>query len=215
MFSLSNLKSRVYFTFNGQINERSEIGRWIQTLSFLEENTSIVEVGTWNGRGSSKMIALGIEQKLSARPELAEICRVTGFEINESMYRKSKKFLAKHSFFQVVYGSIVLPKELDNQNLSHDEQVWLQQDTERMAMAPVVDHMIPDHIDLLILDGGEFSTYAEFKKLENRIVKWIILDDTQVRKCRKVLDEIKKNPRYLIVSESSERNGTAVIRVAS
>jgi hypothetical protein len=131
------------------------------------------------------------------------------------MYRKSKKFLAKYSFFQPIYGSIVTLEELDNQNLSADEESWFKQDAESTLVAPLVEKFIPEQIDLLLLDGGEFSTYAEFKKLESRVRKWIILDDTRTRKCMKILEEVRVNPRYLVVSESFERNGTAVIRVIS
>lgn len=215
ILSPSNFRSWIFFKFHGQINERSEIGRWIQTLSSLEENRSIVEIGTWNGRGSSKMIASGVSRKLSARPNMTATCKVTGFEIDKGMYHKSEKFLNHYDFFNVVYGSIVLPDELDNQDLSKEEQAWFQQDIQKMKTAPTVEDLIPDEIDLLILDGGEFSTYAEFKKLENRTQKWIVLDDTKTRKCQKILKEIKLNGRYLLLSESKERNGTAVVRVLS
>ncbi len=215
ILSPSNFRSWVFFKFHGQIDERSEIGRWIQTLSSLEENYSIVEIGTWNGRGSSRMIASGVSRKISARPNMTGACKVIGFEIHEGMHKKSERFLNQYDFFNVVYGSIVLPEELDNLNLSKEEQVWFQQDIQKMTSAPIVEDLIPDEIDLLILDGGEFSTYAEFKKLENRTHKWVVLDDTKTRKCQRILEEIKLNGRYLLVSESDERNGTAVIRVVS
>ena len=215
ILSPSNFRSWVFFKFHGQIDERSEIGRWIQTLSSLEENHFIVEIGTWNGRGSSRMIASGVSQKLSANPNTTGICKVTGFEIHEGMYKKSEKFLSHYDFFNVVYGSIVPPEELDNLDLSKEEQAWFQQDVQRMRLSPIVEDLIPVQIDLLILDGGEFSTYAEFKKLENRTYKWIVLDDTKTRKCHRILEEIKLNGRYMLVSESDERNGTAVVRVIS
>jgi len=205
----------VFFRFNGQIDERSEIGRWIRMLSALEENASIVEIGTWNGRGSSRMIALGVKQKLDTNPQLKGFCNVTGFEIHKAMVRKSEKFLARYKFFNLVYGSIVRAEELDDHNLTSEEQIWLQQDIQRMNLAPFVEDLLPSSIDLLILDGGEFSTYAEFGKLEHRALRWIILDDTKTRKCQKIIEYIKSNSRYVVVSESSERNGTAVIRVKS
>lgn len=215
IFSPSNLKSKVFFRFNGQIDERSEIGRWIRMLSSLEENCSIVEIGTWNGRGSSRMIAMGVKQKLDLNPQLIGSCNVTGFEIHKTMFRKSERFLARYGFFNLVYGSIVRPEELDNHNLTSEEELWLQQDIQRMSLAPFVEEMLPPSIDLLILDGGEFSTYAEFEKLEHRSVRWIVLDDTKTRKCKQILENMKLNSHYTVVSESFERNGTAVIRVNS
>lgn len=43
----------------GQINQTSEIGRWITTLSSLSQVNFIVEVGTWTGEGSTECIIRG------------------------------------------------------------------------------------------------------------------------------------------------------------
>lgn len=214
-FHPSQITSKIYFMFNGQISPKNEVGRWIYTLSSLEEVGSIVEIGTWNGRGSSKMIAQGVRAKLRLNPGLAELIRVTGFEVNYGMFKKSNAYLSKYPFFKVVYGSVIAREELDSFELSEEETGWFQQDFQSMAIAPLVEEFIPQSIDLLILDGGEFSTYAEFKKLAPLVKKWIILDDTFTRKCSRVLDEIRSNSKFEIVSESRERNGTAVIRVCN
>lgn len=81
-----------------------------------------------------------------------------------------------------------------------------------MRMVPMSLDMVPDRIDLLILDGGEFSTFAEFKTLESRINNWVLLDDIQTRKCKRLFAELSNSVQYSLVGTSSERNGTAVFR---
>jgi hypothetical protein len=189
----------------GQINPRDEVGRWIKLISSLENVKSIVEVGTWNGKGSSQCIAEGVLERETPN------CHVIGFEVNPEMFKKAQKNLSKFDFFEVVFGSVVTGAELDQSNLSDRESEWFNQDFEWIRDAPLVTNNVPEAIDLLILDGGEFSTYAEFKLFEKKLTGWLVLDDTRTRKCSKILEELKLNSDYLIVHISQERNGTAIL----
>jgi hypothetical protein len=102
--------------------------------------------------------------------------------------------------------------QLDTHDLMGNEAEWLQQDVVKMHKAPFTMNLVPKSIDLLILDGGEFSTYAEFHVLESRITNWVLLDDIRVRKCKRLFAELAKSDQYLLVGFSSERNGTAVFK---
>jgi hypothetical protein len=73
-------------------------------------------------------------------------------------------------------------------------------------MCPNVLSQIPKQIDLLILDGGEFSTYAEWVTLKDRS-KIIMLDDTNVLKCKQIVSESSTSPDYQLLTKSDERNG--------
>jgi len=73
-------------------------------------------------------------------------------------------------------------------------------------LCPNILPQIPDQIDLLILDGGEFSTYAEWVVLKDRS-KIIMLDDTKVLKCKQIVTESLADPTYHLLMESDERNG--------
>jgi hypothetical protein len=71
--------------------------------------------------------------------------------------------------------------------------------------------IIPITIDLLILDGGEFSSLSEYNKLKDR-TKYIILDDTNTIKNNKVADIIRKNNDYKIIADSNSRNGYLIAK---
>jgi hypothetical protein len=193
----------------GQILPIHDIGKWIEFLSSLSETSTIVEIGTWNGRGSSQAIIRGVQKRnLTSRGSV----QVLGFEINKSMFNEANKILHSIDFFEVVFGRLVGIEDLDIVNLSEVEIDWLAQDIEMLNNSPLAINKLPDTIDLLILDGGEFSTYAEFLLLKDRTTQWIVLDDTKVRKCKQILKEIDESSDFELIYQSSERNGTAILR---
>ena len=185
----------------------AEIGRWILLLSSLTEVEQILEIGTWNGAGSSQLIARGV----ASNPAKLKTCKVIGLEIDENLSKIAKKNLGKYSFFTVLRGTIVNEDELDFKDLVGDEKEWINEDIIKMKSCKNILADLPLFFDLVILDGGEFSTYAEFKKLEHRITKFLILDDTRTRKSRRILEEIESSNHYEIIFKSAERNGTAVV----
>lgn len=65
---------------------------------------------------------------------------------------------------------------------------------------------IPLQIDLLILDGGEFTSYSEFKILKSRCKGFIILDDVKSRKNREVHSELIMDDTCTLIVESNDRN---------
>jgi tRNA A58 N-methylase Trm61 len=198
----SNFKN--YF---GQITKDTDIGRWIVCLSSLSTVKNIVEIGTWNGAGSSKLIALGVKSSLVKYGE----CKVISIEIDREKIRTAKKNLKKYDFFTVLHGRVIESEDLDTTNLAGLETSWLQQDLANLQDSPNVLKQLPNKIDLLVLDGGEFSTFAEFKVLGPRVTQYIILDDTFTKKCRKILQVVKNSKEFEVIFESSERNGVAVL----
>ena len=190
----------------GQVSEKHEVGRWIRLLSSLDEVLTIMEIGTWNGLGTSKMIALGVESRVSQKE-----VEVLGLEANKKLFSKAESNLKKYGFYKVIHGTIVTEDQLDTSELSEREKEWILSDITDLGSTPLVLNRIPLKIDLLVLDGGEFSTYAEFKLLQNRVSKWIILDDTNTRKCRRILEDVGNDSQFSIVWSSDERNGTAVM----
>lgn len=68
---------------------------------------------------------------------------------------------------------------------------------------------IPDFYDVILLDGGEFTSYYEYNKLKDKC-KYLLLDDTNTNKCVKIVEEIKSSNNWKILFESNERNGVLV-----
>ena len=194
---------------SGQIKKNHEIGRWIEFLASLPNVNNIVEIGTWNGRGSSQAIIRGVKSRSKASRATVKIM---GYEINPEMAKSANKVLRRFKFFNVIYGSVINIQDLDRANLGETEKIWLEQDEVWMKNAPNVYSTVPEYIDLLILDGGEFSTLAEFRLLNKRVTGWIILDDTKTRKCSEILNLVKDEKRFEVIYESDERHGTAILK---
>lgn len=195
----------------GQIDAQSNIGRWIQLISSLDEVKTIVEIGTWNGLGSSKLIARGV----LSNKNRSNCVNVTGIEASLEMKKLASKHLKKYDFYKLVWGHIVVASQLDGSDLTLEESAWFENDLKNLLNSPNVLSQLPEEIDMLVLDGGEFSTFAEFKTLESRLKGWIVLDDTNTRKCKRVYDEMKKSASFNLIFSSEERRGTAIFKIKS
>ena len=70
---------------------------------------------------------------------------------------------------------------------------------------------LPTEIDVLILDGGEFSSYGEFKALGEK-ARVICLDDShRAVKNRRVREDLAaSNEWYALVDRPDERNGWSI-----
>ncbi len=205
--SKSKFLEQHYFMALGQINKSTEVGRWIRLLSSLDEVRTIIEIGTWSGRGSSRMIALGVQDSGSESSK-----HVLGLEIDLAMWKRASRNLKRYRFFEVLHGTVVGIHELDKSNLSEAEVQWLKHGINNLSQAQNVLPKIPAEIDLLILDGGEFSSYAEFLILESRLSGYIVLDDTLVRKNLEVVNKLKMDPKFVLLWESKLRNGCAIFK---
>ena len=65
-----------------------------------------------------------------------------------------------------------------HQKYSKEEKLkWKLNDFEDMKQSECILSKIPEKIDLLVLDGGEFTSYHEYLLLKARS-KYIFLDDT-------------------------------------
>ncbi len=189
---------------SGQMSLKNQVGRMLFAICGLDENRTIVEIGTWNGLGSSAIIAQGVASG-------KQNAQVYGLEIFADRVLESKKNLQKYDFFNVIHGRVVDIEELDSSNLLNEEIEWFESDLLNMSTAPNVLDLLPQQIDVLLLDGGEFSSYSEYLLLKDRGVKWLILDDVNVRKNRRVLFDAVSSGQFQLIWKSDERNGAAVL----
>lgn len=163
---------------------------------------SLVEVGTWKGMGSTLLIA----NSLVGRDDVVAV----SFEANRDFYRIAEKNLSDFERPQLVWGSIVEPGELDESGLTEEESVWLREDLAALEIAPLARFALPDRIDFLLLDGGEFSSWAEFMYLLPRLTRFVLLDDTLVRKNRRVDEFLHRSAEWCLLDWGADRNGWAV-----
>jgi len=188
----------------GQILDESRFGMWVKLLSGSEEVSSIVEIGTWKGLGSTKLIAEAIRER--------ENVVALSLEADESIHRIARSNLSEYAQggLELIHGTIVGSSELNTELLSAEEKKWLRDDLEVIERAPRVDHLMPEKVDFLLLDGGEFSSEAEFRFFEDRLKRWLLLDDTKVRKNRNVEIILQSSANWHRCDFGDDRNGWSV-----
>lgn len=194
----------------GQIVRGSELGEIIYNLTKREDVINIVEIGTWYGLGSTKCVIDGIIDS-SIKKNFISIELYT--EMHEVAKINLKDYL---QYVNMINGSIINYDDMfwfdfdTNRHIFNYERSWYDNDLERLKKSKNVLEQIPLEIDLLILDGGEFSTYPEWKKLQER-TKIVILDDTNQFKCIKIVNELTIDSNYKCLHNiKNQRNGYCV-----
>jgi len=202
-------------TINGQILEGSLFADNIGLTIKKYRPTTIVEIGTWKGLGSTKRI---IDNIINNNLD----CYFLTLETNRDFHLVAKNNLQNYTkYVNLIYGRIIeqsdIFKFLDLSPMSDEsftieqQKSWLEADIKNMEQCPNVLDQIPSNIDFLLLDGGEFSTYSEWMLLKDRS-KVIALDDTRMQKCKYIkLDILNNQNKYNILIDSDDRNGFMII----
>jgi len=193
-------------SYHGQINESTE--RWKLIKKTLDENNfqNLVEIGTWKGMGST-LCLLKNKKNNSA---------FTSLEFNYVNYQIAKNNLSNfEGELNLIYGRIVEIEDvvsfISDINLSEEQKRWLEGDMNDFEKTQNVISQIPNEIDFLLLDGGEFSTYPEWTKLKER-TKFVALDDIRVLKTKKIYEELSSDENYILLEITDEGNGFCIFK---
>ena len=189
----------------GQIQRDDSLGAWLRAIALDPDVLCFLEIGAWEGNGSTRILRQAAVHRRSLR--------VVSLEANASRAKRAARRNASSPFVQVIWGSLVNEGHLETENLTEAEKSWLAEDVTALGDCPLVLDRIPAALDAVFLDGGEFSTRAEFSILGGRITKWLVLDDTSTRKARAIAEEIRSGSSWFeCVVDSDERNGFMVAK---
>jgi hypothetical protein len=195
----------------GQIQQSSDAGKWIASVCSREDVSSIVEIGTWNGMGSTKCVYEAIKDRNK---------KLISLEINKDMHEIAKNFYQKIPQIELFLGKIT-DELIDLNSLNPKffsdfpievKSKWREQDLLNLSTCPNILHKLPEKIDFLILDGGEFTTFHEFNILKNRS-NFIFLDDVNIPCIKNYFtrQELLKTSN-LIYENLSERHGFSIFK---
>jgi len=187
----------------GQINN-CELSNWIKKLCEKPCNKIILEVGTWNGCGSTRVFINSLLNcnkdwqfySLECNPEKSKYAR--------DLYNHKNVHILNECLWtgdlpeQILHIHPVLE---DNELY----QIWHTTDMDNMKKCK--QHMTLDFYDIIFLDGGEFTTYNDYLVIKD-ICKYLILDDTKTDKCKKIVEELMMDNTWDLIHEDKEtRNG--------
>ena len=204
----------------GQVNRGSLFGEKIFQYSTNKNFTNFVEVGTWNGEGSTKCF-------MDALLKRTDKSCLYSLEANIEFYKQASNYWAPvlmgptraYNKLNLLYGRIIEVEDLVaveevKKHSIFDQHPWLEwreRNVSEYRQCTNVLGYLPREIDILCLDGGQFSTRAEFNTLKDR-TKVVMLDDTATFKTEAIKKEILSQPDIwsVVLDRPQERNGIMI-----
>jgi len=190
----------------GQIhndNFSNEITNFASNLKYK----TFLEIGTWNGLGSTQAFSKGLIDRKDDYVFYSLECNKDKCMDAAKLYIDNKQI---HILNEVIWNETpsdfyeIFPQCLTNETYKY----WNTVDIVNMKKCELFLHRpnIPSIFDVILLDGGEFTTYYEFQILKNRC-NILMLDDTNVDKCKLIVKEIESDPSWKILKKENTRNG--------
>lgn len=169
---------------------------------------TIVEIGTWFGNGSTLCIHEGL-----IRPDQVLIT----FEVDGEKAAHAAALYAADARVRCIHGTIALPGEFQPFAGPLDGMQFYEGEKAANNAAPYRWDAIPEKIDLLVLDGGEWTSEVEFEKLRDR-TDVVVFDDTNPQRSNKNVKNaayIRGNSEWEVLDDRPNyRNGILVAKRA-
>ena len=193
----------------GQINDDNALSTWIRDVCRDENNKVFLEVGTWNGLGSTRVFV----DALKGRTDTT----FYSLECNSEKSAHARKFYEGVANVHILNEILVeltpeqvyevFPEAKDDPEFNR----WNTVDIENMKGCAVFSSA--DRFDVVLLDGGEFTTWHEFQHIKDKC-RYLLLDDTNANKCKKIVEEVKAHPETwkILGEEQSVRNGVMMLQ---
>lgn len=183
----------------------------IKYASDLQYKT-FLEIGTWNGLGSTRQFSKGFLNRTDDDYIFYSLeCNTDKCMDARQLYTSNKQI---HILNEVIWNEEpdnfyeIFPQCLTNDLFKH----WNEVDITNMKNCNLFLNRpdLPSIFDVILLDGGEFTTYFEFQILKDRC-KILMLDDTNVDKCKLIVKEIEADPSWKIIKKENIRNGFLIV----
>jgi hypothetical protein len=198
--------------FNHQQNNVGQIcndnfSKYITEYASNIKYKTFLEIGTWNGLGSTKSFSNGFVNRDDDYIFYSLECNTDKCNDAAKLYMNNDKI---HILNEVIWNEEpsdfyeIFPQCLTNNMYKH----WNEVDILNMKLCDLFLNRpnLPDIFDVVLLDGGEFTTYHEFQILKNKC-KILMLDDINVDKCKLIVKEIESDSSWKIIKRENTRNG--------
>jgi hypothetical protein len=197
---------------SGQIGQATPFGKELIKLAQNPSYKVFLDIGTWNGLGSTKILVDWLHND--------SLCKIYSVEANMSMYDIAcSNWKEKPNCLELLYGkfSNEIMTEADVRahpsfnDVKNHFDLHYYQDVIDFQKAPIVS--LPEYVDVVIADGGEFCGLSDMNCYLKLNPKIIALDDVNVMKNCDVKPYLLKNG-WVLTAEGNDRNGWAVLRRA-
>lgn len=214
----------------GQVQPHSRFSEVLYELA--REARGILEVGTWEGCGSSLILAKGIMDREPNVPK--EAGQLQTIEADQARAAAARQVLGGLGVVNVTTGAVSLtadiyplhsvmhgelPPAMRERDRSEYAQWWRGERgmvARRAASRPVAELCASHAIDVAVLDGGEFFGRSDLIEVVRHCdqLRYVALDDTMTFKNyltrRKMLED--GSGWRLYKEDTHERHGWAVFK---
>jgi hypothetical protein len=190
----------------GEIRITDSFGPWIAKYAADTRYSRYLEIGTWDGRGSTCCFHEGFKGR-------SDSFTLQSYEVVKERADSAKQNWNFYPQIQVINGRVLKDNECPLYTEvvkvhSAVNETWHQNDVIHFWKCPYVE---PNDPEVILLDGGEYFTYFEFKKLiKTTRASVYLMDDTNSQKCSKIVEWFELSPEWSCVASGNHRNGWAV-----
>lgn len=200
-----------YVENTGQIKLTQELGMWISKYSSDERFTRYVEIGTWNGQGSTCCFYDGFSKRSSPYT-------LQSYEISAERVEQARSVWKDVTDIRILHGRMLKDHECPEfekvkalfPNVNVD---WHTEDVKNFWTCCYIPMHDPE---VVLLDGAEYLTWFEFESMKTmESIRVFLLDDVYTEKCPRVFAYLEAHPDWKLVAKGDDRNGWAVFEKIS
>ena len=198
----------------GQITLETAFGKALRELAADPASGKIfVEIGTWDGEGSTKCLVEGLE----ARGDLSG-AGIFSFEANRDLWMVASRYWQdKNPPLRALWGRLAERMMSEEKVKAHPLfekakehfDLYFQSDLQNFLKAPLVRMR---RADVVVLDGGEFCGEGDWDAVRSLKPKFVCLDDINVMKNNDLYTLLFIKTGWLPRFITSERNGAAILQ---
>ena len=198
----------------GQITLDTVFGRALKDLAADPRYKIWVEIGTWDGEGSTKCIVQGLE---SRSPEDLSGAGLFSFEANRDLWMVASRYWQdRNPPLRILWGRLAERMMGDEKVKAHPlfdkikehYDLYYEKDKDHFLKAPLIRMR---RCDVAVLDGGEFAGEGDWDAIRKLKPQVVCLDDINVMKnadlYKKLLIDVGWKPLLI----TPDRNGSAIL----
>ena len=196
---------------SGQINKGTPFGDEIYNTCTLSDVDVCVDIGAWNGLGSTKCIVQALRDKKKGH--------VFSFEIDDAMYSEASQIWSENPYItlsksRLATSMMTIDEVKNHPNYSNiSNQNWMEWYSGELANFDKSNvGELPDKVDFVIIDGGEFSGSGDWNAVKDKNPKYVALDDIFTVKTSHIRDELLSSGLWDIKSQGNDRNGWIILQ---
>jgi hypothetical protein len=194
----------------GQLIATTELGKFLEDFALARTDLkTFVEIGTWNGMGSTLQIARSLEKR-------SDGSYLTTFETDPAFVSEAQRNRAWSSeIVKFVHGRI------SDRMMSFEEvekhpcfipvhmKIWHRNDLHHFEDSPLRRDALPENVDFILFDGSEFSTIGDWEFAKTLKPRVVALSCTRVMKTRDIFEELSGSPEWKLLESGEDKQGWA------